>query len=196
MGGNPVRSAAVTSVESGRRIRIICLGNELVHDDGIGVRVGRVLQTLELPAGVSVEVKRMVGLDLLDELRADQELVLVDAMRRGGSPGSFAVMELVAAAVMAETPYCCHGIGLAEVLEIASRLHPERLPPRAVVVGVEAAELEEFGTSLTPALQAALPGVVVEVLRLVGADDRLQRQGHAAAERVKGWAPAPHDALG
>ena len=31
---------------------IVCLGNELAGDDGIGYRVGRVLKALPLPAGL------------------------------------------------------------------------------------------------------------------------------------------------
>jgi Ni,Fe-hydrogenase maturation factor len=29
--------------------RILCLGNELVRDDGVGIRIGRILMTLPLP---------------------------------------------------------------------------------------------------------------------------------------------------
>ena len=46
--------------------RIVCVGNELVSDDGLGIRVGRALQRLPLPAGVEVVFAADIGLDLID----------------------------------------------------------------------------------------------------------------------------------
>jgi hydrogenase maturation protease len=170
--------------------RVICLGNEMVRDDGIGVRVGRVLQRLPLPEQITVELRRMVGLELLDELRPDQALLLVDATQTGAEPGSISVLEFAEATDMAQAPYCCHGVGLAEVLVIARRLHPERLPSRATVVGIEAEELESFGTSLTATLQAALPEAVATVLAALKLSEELQRQGREEGTKWQAWEPS------
>lgn len=170
-------------------VRVICLGNELVRDDGIGIRIGRVLKRLELPPNIAVELRGVAGLELLDELRPDEELILVDAGQTGQAPGSCTVLEMSQAASLAKDPYCCHGVGLAEVLRIASTLCPERLPPRAAVVAIEGVDFESYELTLTEAVQEALPEAVETVLRTIGATEELQREGRDEAERWKGWAP-------
>ena len=170
--------------------RVICLGNEMVRDDGIGVRVGRVLQRLPLPEQITVELRRMVGLELLDELRPDQALLLVDATQTGAQPGSLSVLQFAEATDLAQAPYCCHGFGLAEVLVIARRLHPERLPCRATVVGIEAEELESFGTSLSATLQTALPEAVATVLVTLKLPVELQKLGREEAAKWLDWEPS------
>jgi hydrogenase maturation protease len=160
-----------------QKIRIICLGNELVHDDGVGVRVGRVLRELDLPEGVSVELRRVVGLELLDELEGDEALILVDASHTGGEPGTCQLLELDVAVGLARSPYCSHGMSLAEILEIARRMFPERLPRRVSVVAIEALQLERYGTTLTPPVKAALPVAVDLVLEAIGASEDVRQEG-------------------
>lgn len=173
-----------------KTLRVICLGNELVRDDGIGIRIGRVLKTLDLPSHVTVELRGVAGIELLDELRADQELLLVDAAQRGQPPGTCTVLEMSEAAGLAQTPYCSHGMGLAEVLKIARTLCPERIPPRAAVIVVEGADFESYDLTLTREVQESLPNAVEIVLREIGVDENLQREGRLEAERKKSWAPS------
>ena len=177
-------------------IRIICLGNELVRDDGIGVRVGRVLQKLELPQNARVELRRAMGLELLDELEPEQELIVVDATRTGRPPGEVHVMELIEASQLAGAPYCCHGMSLAEILEVARRMFPERLPLRVTVVGVEAEDLDDYGTALSPSMQRALPEAVERVLELLGLSQEARERGKAEAERWRGWTPTIEEVFG
>ena len=177
------------------KTRVLCVGNELVRDDGVGVRVGRVLQELELPDHVSVELRRVIGFELLDELRADEQLLLVDASNRGVEPGTTQVLELSDAAQMAEIPYCCHSVGLAEILKIASTMFPERVPPKAVIVGVEARDLENFGLDLTDPVAEALPEAVDLVLCQLGASEELRQRGREAAERWQRREPTVEEVI-
>ncbi len=178
------------------RVRILCLGNEFVHDDGIGVRVGRVLRRLDLPSRISVELRLVAGLELLDEFDAEQEILLVDAcVTPGGAPGTCSVMEFEAATELAQTPYSGHGIGIAEVLRIAERVAPDNLPCRARVVAIEALTLDGYGTSLSPPVAAALPRAVETVLRALDADRELILLGRQEAERWINWEPEVNDVL-
>ena len=59
--------------------RILCLGNELVRDDGVGIRIGRILMALPLPADVRVELAPQLGFDLLDVMgRQDLQSRIAD----------------------------------------------------------------------------------------------------------------------
>ena len=176
--------------------RILCLGNEIVCDDGVGVRVGRVIHGLDLPDGVVVEFSVGLGLELVESLRPGEQLIIVDAMQIGEEPGTCQVMEMSEVEALAATPFCCHGVGLAEILKLARELAPERVPRRMAVVGVEAAVLDRFGTTLSDPIKDAVPGAVATVLRLAGAGDVLVKRGVQRAEELRDWEPDPTDVPG
>jgi len=155
-----------------------------------------VLETLDLSKGIRIELRRVIGLELLDELESEVELVLVDATRTGRPPGTCHVMELIDAAALAGTPYCCHGMSVAEILEIARRMFPERLPPRIAVVGVEAEELDDYGTRLSPSMQRALPEAVDLVLQTIGASETTRETARREAERWRDWEPSVEEVFG
>ena len=73
--------------------RILCLGNELVRDDGVGIRIGRILMSLPLPADVRVELAPQLGFDLLDAVAGAERVILVDAMSTGRAVGTCVTLE-------------------------------------------------------------------------------------------------------
>lgn len=169
--------------------RVICLGNELVGDDGIGVRVGRVLRELPLPDGVRVEVWPHAGLDILEQVGGGEDWIVVDATVTGAPPGTCRTMDLEEIETLAHRPVCCHGLGVAEIVTAAGRLAPDRVPRSVRLVGIEAQSLNRFGTSLSPAVRDALPEAVDAVLASIGAGEPLRERGRAEAECWKQWEP-------
>lgn len=160
-------------------------------DDAVGVRIGRVLARLPLPARVRLEFRPSLGLELLDTLEPGQRLLLVDATSTGRPPGTCHTLSLTEAAACAVNPFCCHGVGIAEVLQIARRVAPARLPRDVTILGVEAAILDRFGTHLSARVGAALPRAVALVLRHVGAGPGLLGRGLSEARRpsYRRWDP-------
>ena len=83
----------VSPVEPGqKRILIACIGNIFFGDDGFGVEVAQRLmsrKTGQYPEGVQVVDFGIRGMELAYTLLDDYDtLVLVDAVPRGGSPGT------------------------------------------------------------------------------------------------------------
>jgi hydrogenase maturation protease len=83
---------------STNHILIACIGNIFFGDDGFGVEVARRLmgrQTREYPEGVQVIDFGIRGMELAYALLDDgyDTLVLVDAVPRGGSPGTVYLIE-------------------------------------------------------------------------------------------------------
>jgi hydrogenase maturation protease len=77
-----------------RRILIACIGNIFLGDDGFGVEVARHLITRSYPEGVQVVDFGIRGMDLAYALLDDyDELVLVDGIARGSSPGTLYLIE-------------------------------------------------------------------------------------------------------
>jgi hydrogenase maturation protease len=173
------------------RCLVVGLGNELIGDDAVGIRVARVLERLTLPAGVEVHARPALGLDLIDVLSDWERLVLVDAMKTGRPPGTCTVLDLSEIGSLAQCPACSHSFGVAEIVALAARLRPDVAPAKIVVVGVEARVLDRFGTALSDEVRAALPGAVDEVLRLVGASDATRAAARPHALELAAWVPGP-----
>lgn len=75
-------------------ILVACVGNIFLGDDGFGVEVARALTKRRLPEGVVAKDFGIRGLDLAYALLEPwRTVILVDALPRGGMPGTVYVME-------------------------------------------------------------------------------------------------------
>jgi hydrogenase maturation protease len=163
--------------------RIICLGNELVRDDGVGIRVGRVLAGLPLPPEVRVELVPHLGFNLLDVVAEADRLILVDATSTGQPAGTCVTLEGRALERFSAGAAASHTLGIAELMELALRLAPLRAPADLHFVGIEGVAFDTYGTQLTPAVNDAIPAAVEAVLRLIDADARLWAAAREATHR-------------
>lgn len=77
-----------------KRILIACIGNIFLGDDGFGVEVAKRLMSKRYPEGVQVIDFGIRGIELAYTLLDDYDtLVLVDAVPRGGPPGTLYLIE-------------------------------------------------------------------------------------------------------
>ena len=138
-------------------ILIAGIGNVFLADDGFGVEVARLLAQRELPAGVKVADFGIRGMDLAYELQEDYDAaILVDAVPRGGEPGTLYVIEPDPA--RAEGMLDAHSMDPVRVLGLAKVLGS--VPARVLVVGCEPGvhmtqDDEELLVELSPAVKAA-----------------------------------------
>jgi hydrogenase maturation protease len=168
---------------------IACVGNELARDDGVGMRMGRILRELPLPSSVSVRFYPQVSLDLLDDLVGAERFILCDAMRTGACPGTISVLSWEQVASLSRSPYCCHGVGLSDLIAIAAELTVEGRSLSVNLVGVEAESFTEYGTELSRAVEAALPIAVCKVLELVGASPAMVSRAEHLARTLPAASP-------
>src|SRR5690349_22881904 len=86
-----------SSGDQHRRILIACIGNIFLGDDGFGVEVAQRLlsrRERQYPAGVRVVDFGIRGIDLAYALLDEYDmLILVDAIPRGGAPGTLYLIE-------------------------------------------------------------------------------------------------------
>jgi len=170
---------------------IVCVGNPLVADDGVGCAIHDALRGASLPPNVRLELLGVGGIALLDLLQGERRLVLVDAVQLGGAPGtihSFAWDGLPAAQA---APVSVHGIGLREVIELGRRLYPERMPAEVHLVGVEGACCDRLGCGLSPEVAAAVAPAVAEILRIAEGSPCEQGSRTPGSQRGEALAGAP-----
>jgi len=174
---------------------VVCLGNELVGDDGAGIRIGRVLKRLELPDSIDVLIRPNLGLDLIELLEEYEEIVIVDAMTSGRSPGSCVRLETADAASMASCPSCSHSLGIPEILQLVARMQPDRADRAVRIVGIEAASIDRFGLGLSEPVRRALPDAVALVLEAVGGLETFGEEARRVAEAEASAAISIEDVL-
>ena len=165
MSGEGVPRPAGEAEGAGREagpdpVLVLCLGNALRRDDAVALHVARALAEAAV-AGAVVATSARAGLYLLDDMEGYDRVVVVDAVRTGAHPPG-AVHALPLEALHAPAGPSPHAVGLPSALALA-RAAGAPVPARVWLVLVEAAELDEVGEGLTPAVAAAVPRAVAAV---------------------------------
>ena len=141
----------------GSSILVLGVGNTLMSDDGVGVRMMEQLrgEVPELP-GVTYLDAGTLSFVLLPEIQDCGALLVLDAAQLGSDPGSFRHFEGSQMDDFLRTARCSvHEVGIRDLLDLA-RL-TGTLPPRRAFVGIQPAETG-WGEALSAPVAAALPG--------------------------------------
>ena len=162
-------------------LSVVGIGNVLAGDDGAGVALAEALERAGLPPGARVRQAGSDPLAVLEELEAGRQVLLLDACRFGGKPGTMTWMRLDDPRwPAAASPLSLHGLDLPTVFQLARTLH---LPlEKAWLLGVQPAATLG-GRGLSPAIANAWPRLVDGAHRAV----RRLLDGLAPADN----APAP-----
>jgi hydrogenase maturation protease len=75
------------------RVLVGGIGNVFLGDDGFGVAVVERLRARPLPSGVRLVDFGLRGIDLAFAMEDHEVVILIDAMARGGPPGTVYVLE-------------------------------------------------------------------------------------------------------
>jgi hydrogenase maturation protease len=143
----------------------------LFGDDGFGLAVIERLATNRLPPGVRLLSAGVRGFDLASALLDGYDgAILVDALSRGGTPGTLYVLEPTAASVRdergtspgADARASEPGRALGLARSAGSRLAWVR------VVGCEPTAVDEMSMTLSPPVEAAVESAAVLVTELLG----------------------------
>jgi hydrogenase maturation protease len=156
------------------RVVIAGVGNVLRGDDGFGPAVVQALERYGgLPAGVRTVEVGIGGIGLVHELLEGCDmLVVVDAVERGGEPGTLYILE-------PQVP-CLESLSDMERAGLAVDLHEVVpgsvllmarglgvLPPVVRIVGCQPGETEEFALDLTPPVAGAVSEAVQAIHSLI-----------------------------
>lgn len=141
---------------------VLGIGNLVMADDGVGVRVVQRLQRdYRFPPGVTVMDGGTLGLDILPWLEGVEQLLMVDAIETGWEPGTVVRLVGEELPVALKTKLSPHQMGLQDLLAVAEL---QGFSPREMVLwGVQPAVLE-LGMELSPPVAAQLDTLVDRVL--------------------------------
>lgn len=151
------------------RTLVVGLGNPILSDDSVGIKVARLVQD-HLPPNGAVEVieAHAGGLRLMEAMAGYERAIIVDAMKSGRYPvGAVHVFPLEAPDTTRNL-LCAHDGDLSTALQCGRDLGVP-IPESVVIIGIEADDVEQFGEGLTSRVQAALPHAVATVLQCCNA---------------------------
>lgn len=140
---------------------VLGVGNILCSDEGIGVHVAQALKQNPADSTVALEViDGGTSPDIIHILSGVDKLIIVDAVRGGGKPGT--VYRFTPEDIRVETKSISsfHELGILDSLKLVE-LTGSRLR-RTVIIGVEP-RVVEWGLGLSPELEERIP----EILRVV-----------------------------
>lgn len=174
-----------------RNVLVVGVGNLLRRDDGFGIVVAQRLEARDdLPPGVRVTETGIAGVGLVQDLMDGYDaLVIVDAVSRGGVPGTLYLLEPGVPDIRAWTAEerraflaDLHQVEPSKALGLAAALGV--LPATVRVLGCEPAECDEAEIGLTPAVERAAEAAVERVRRLL--DELLEPAPVAAGTTANG----------
>jgi hydrogenase maturation protease len=122
------------------RVTVAAAGHFMVQHDTIGPKVlARLGQRFDARQEVEVVDLGTSGLALLDQLRGQELLIVVDACVGLGQPGELVERRYDPAQATIGRETSVHQLGPLEALQIAQELYPAQLPDQTVLLLVDTA---------------------------------------------------------
>ena len=145
---------------------ILGLGNPILSDDSVGLRVAEFLKGKLTDRDTTVIESNSSGLGLLDILIGYDQAIIIDAIQTEGDKIGeiyhFKVEDFKAGSYMVSS----HGINLAAVLELGEKLGLT-LPQDFDIIAVGIPRECPFGEECTPEVQRAIPLAAEVVIKKI-----------------------------
>jgi hydrogenase maturation protease len=156
-----------------KKTLVLGLGNPILTDDGIGIRVVRALAAHPLPPDVVLEETSLGGLRLLEIILGYGRIILVDAIQTDdGRPGEIhrlATGSLLTSRHSGST----HDLSLFGALQLGRELGMD-IPDDSniMIIAVQVEDVQTLGEAITPEVEASIPGAVELILTLLREQER------------------------
>ena len=155
------------------------LGNPIMGDDGVGwvvaQKVAEFLGCYE--PSIKVESYALAGISLMEQMIGFERVILIDSLNTGkylqGEVVTFTLGNLEELTFGHSAS--AHDLSLKQALKMGRSLNAD-LPAdeNVFIVAVEARHVYDFGETLTPEIQAAVPIAIQAVLNLVEIPEMMQ----------------------
>jgi hydrogenase maturation protease len=170
-GGEPCRGSqkgsrvagaeqAFDNVVSGERIAVLCIGNILMQDDGLGPRLAADLQKgYQMPSNVSVLDRATMGMALIGELGSYDTILVVDAVDNTGyEPGT--IVRFMPDDIAASSGF--HGAHDARFADVLAAMALLGKTINGYCLGVQVAnrQPDEYHIGLSASVEAAIPMLI------------------------------------
>ncbi|MFC2013602.1 HyaD/HybD family hydrogenase maturation endopeptidase [Chloroflexota bacterium] len=153
---------AAIQVNNRQRVAVVGVGNVLLKDEGIGVHVARALREAVGTDRADIDIiDGGTSPDVFLLVEEVDKLILIDAVKGGGNPGSIYRFHPDDIISEGKYPTSVHQIGLLDSLHIIE--YSRSKPGSIVIIGIEPKEID-WGLELSTELSERLPQIVKVVM--------------------------------
>ena len=141
------------------------MGNLLCSDDGVGLHIIEALRKENLGADVDLR-EGLTGLDILEKIKDFNRIIIIDAIKAGGEPGSIYKLTLEDF----KEKHTLHSFSthlnmdIPAMLKLGEKLFPGEITGDITIIAVEAEDIETISDRCTPKVEKAIPEAV-EMIR-------------------------------
>ncbi len=154
------------------KIIILGIGNILLKDEGVGVRViERLKRDFKFPPNVELIDGGTAGFGLIDLLDGAEHLIIVDAVQGNDEPCSIYRFKFEDMPSSISKKFSPHQIGILETLTLKKMLGKI---PDTTIIAIQPKDCSNWGTELTPEIENKIPNIinlVIEELRDFGVSE-------------------------
>lgn len=146
-------------------ILVLGIGNLLLKDEGIGVRVVERMRDMSLPADVEIMDGGTMGIDLIYAIEGRKKVIVIDAVATDSPPGTlyrFTDKDLEYNSAVLQS---AHEINFPSALRSLQFLGNR--PGEIIFIGIKPADMSE-GLDLTPAIEEKIPRIIELVMKELG----------------------------
>ncbi len=148
---------------------ILGIGNPILGDDGVGVRVAEILAEKLRHPEIEVKDANTDGLGLLDIIMGYDRLILVDALiDENNETGKIYRLSLEDVSSFSPSVNLSHRVGLATAVELGRKLFPEKLPKEITIFAVGIKEVSWITEEMSDAVKESILRVCQMVMQEVG----------------------------
>jgi len=145
-----------------QNIVILGIGNILFCDEGFGVCViEKLTERYDFPENVSVVDGGVLGMNLLGVMSEADHLIVIDAVKNKGTPGSLHRLERKDLPERIRAKSSLHEVDFLEALTMCQVIDKV---PETVILGVEPEDIETLSIDLTQTTQSQIDPMIDMIL--------------------------------
>lgn len=168
---------------------ILGVGNILLGDEGIGIRVVEELENRYVfPEEVTVLDGGTSGIELLRYIEGRDLLIVIDAMRAGLAPGTVFRVEDEDVPKRFMSRISPHQIGLSDLLAVG--ILSDQIPRRMVLFGIEP-ECLATGITLSASVNATVDKIIDAILSELHEAGYAPPRAHPSPRPSRFWSKEP-----
>ncbi|MFH1415194.1 MAG: hydrogenase maturation protease [Elusimicrobiota bacterium] len=147
---------------SKKRTLVLGIGNQILSDDSVGIKVAAGLKKAAVPA----EVRELTatGISLLDEMDGYEKLVIIDSIKTGDNPPGTLIKLSIEDLDYAVNLSTCHNVNLPTAILLGRKLN-RKMPGDISIYAVEIMDNNTYSEECTPLVEASIPSVVAQIIK-------------------------------
>jgi hydrogenase maturation protease len=140
---------------------ILCLGNEVLTDDGFGAVVAnRLASSNRFNLKADIIFAPLAGFGLIDLLSGRERVLIIDTIQTGINPPGTLTLQSAGVFTPSNHLTASHQINLPIALKLADLLNL-KMPRQIEVLTVEAEDVETLSEQLSPPVQSAVDEALI-----------------------------------